>query len=269
MRIPSSGADSLHQETTQGRTQKLIECSTSDLHGRPYVGLLSPQDNISALTPLELSDNELDATCSPLGEVDWHGNTKSYIPGLNHLSKLFLLWHQSQQGPNNSISHLQHYSSLVQRALDYLPPELKWRGGLSRPPQSNFGTDVQTANLYITQLHIRSNLLEQIRRISKTSGIQTPPEVSNERQSIVGDMLEILYHTSQETLEANGHSLIPKIRELGAALLDEVRMGDREQGMSPNASVNLERLLAKLEDLDVHSQLQYLEMGSLPEIHEG
>jgi hypothetical protein len=157
---------------------------------------------------------------------------------------------------------------LVQRALDYLPPELKWRGGLSRPPQSNFGTDVQTANLYITQLHIRSNLLEQIRRISKTLGVQTPTEVRNERQSIVGDLLEILYHTSQEVLEANGHSLIPKIRDLGTALLDEVRTGDGEQGVSPIASENLERLLAKLEDLDIHSQLQYLEMGSLPAIHE-
>ena len=249
--------------------KKLTERSTLDLHGRPYIGLLTSQDNISALTPLELSDNELDPTLAPFGEADaWHGNEKSYIAGLNYLSKLFLLWHQSQQGSNNSIKNLQHYSILVQRALDYLPPELNWRGGLSRPPQSNFGTEVQTANLYITQLHIRSNLLEQIRRISKTSGIQTPPEVSNERQSIVGDMLEILHHTSQETLEANGHSLIPKIRELGSVLLEEVRTGDMEQGMSPNASVNLERLLAKLEDLDMHSQLQYLEKGPLPDMRE-
>ena len=260
----------LHQGTIQSPKQQLTVHSTSDLHGRPYVGLLTPEDSIIALTPLELSEDELDPTRSPLGEIDWHGNTKSYIPGLNYLSKLFLLWHKSQRGADNSISHLQHHLNLVQRALDYLPPELKWRGGLSRPPQSNFGTDVQTVNLYITQLHIRSNLLEQINRLSKSSGMQqTPPEVINERQSIVEDMLEILYHTSQETLEANGHSLIPKIRDLGSALLDEVRTSDREQAMRSKASVNLEKLLAKLEDLDIHSQLQYLEMGSLPEIHGG
>ncbi len=152
--------------------------------------------------------------------------------------------------------------SLVQRALDYLPPELQWRGGLSRHSQSNFGTQVQTANLYITQLHIRSNLLEQMNRLSKSSGItKTPPEIINERQTIVEDMLEILYHMPQETLEANGHSLIPKIRDIGSALLDEVRTGDRPQPTGSKASVNLGRLLAKLESLNIHSQTEYGKIG--------
>jgi hypothetical protein len=152
--------------------------------------------------------------------------------------------------------------NLVQCALDYLPPELQWRGGLSKPPQSNFGTEVQTANLYITQLHVRSNLLEQMNGLSKSMGVAgTPPEIINERQNIVTDMLEILYHMPQETLEANGHSLIPKIRDIGSALLDEVRTGDRPQPLGSKAAVNLDRLLAKLESLDVHSQAEYMRIG--------
>ncbi|RDW75431.1 hypothetical protein BP6252_06573 [Coleophoma cylindrospora] len=239
-------------------------CS-SDLHGLPYLGLLTPQDNISALTPLELSDSELDPTLGPEPHCQWHGNQKSYIAGLNYLSKLFLLWHQSQQESAPTIAHLQHYMNLVQRALDYLPPELIWRGGLSRPPQSNFGTDVQTANLYVTQLHIRSNLLEQINRLSRSSTAHEtgPGTCTVDRHSIVEDLLEILYHMPQETLEANGNSLIPKIRDIGSALFDEVRTGKDGQGMSEKASENLERLLAKLESLDMHSQLQYLEIGPL------
>jgi hypothetical protein len=187
------------------------------MHGGPHIGLLSPQDNIGAPTPLELSDNELDPTQAPGPPDNWHGCTRSYVPGPNHLIKLFHLWYQSQQRDDNTIARLQHFTNLVQGALDYLPPELRWRGGLSRPPQSNFGTDVQTANLYITQLHIRSSLLAQMNQLAKTSGIlQTPPELISERQSIVEDMLEILYHMPQETLEANGYSLVPKIRDIGA-----------------------------------------------------
>jgi hypothetical protein len=107
-------------------------------------------------------------------------------------------------------------------------------------------------------------------QLVKTSGIpQTPPELISERRSIVEDMLEILYHMPQETLEANGYSLIPKIRDIGSALLDEVRTGDRGQGMSPKASVNLDRLLAKLESLDSQSQIQYMEMGPVPGLHGG
>jgi hypothetical protein len=232
-----------------------------DLHGRPHVGLLSPKDNIEALRPLEISDNELDPTFA--GQRDhWHGNDRSYIPGLNYLSKLFLLWHASQQVNNDTLSHLQTHMDLVQCALDYLPPELRWRGGLSKPPRSNFGTEVQTANLYITQLHIRSNLLEQMNNLSKSLGATTTPsEIINERQNIVSDMLEILYHMPQETLEANGPSLIPKIRDIGSALLDEVRTGDRPQPHGSKASANLDRLLAKLESLDVYSQPEYMSVG--------
>lgn len=223
-----------------------------------------PQDNINALTPLDLSDNELDPVQVSDEDDNWHGSTRSYIPGFNYLSKLFLLWHQSQLGATDNLEHLCNFSNLVQRALDYLPPELKWRGGLSRHPQSNFGTDVQMANLYITQLHIRSNLLEQMNRLPKDPGTpQTPAAISTERQSIVEDMLEILYHMPEETLEANGHSLLPKIRDIGSALVDEVRTGDQTVHMSSEASVKMERLLAKLESLDAHSQLKYMERGPL------
>jgi hypothetical protein len=222
--------------------------STMSLLGRPYIGLLSPQDNIDALIPLEITDAELDLL-QPEPDSDWHGNYISYIPGLNYLSKLFLLWHESQQSSNQTLDQTLVYINLVQRALDYLPPELRWRGGLSRPPRSNFGTDVQTANLYITQLHIRSNLLEQMDHLSQRLSIAgTLPNIASERQRVVDDMLEILYQLPKETLEANGYSLVPKIRDIGFALLPEVRKRNTPNLTTPS---NLDRLLAKLETLDV------------------
>lgn len=243
-----------------------IMSSSADLKGFPYVGLLTPQDNISALKPLELSDDELDPSQNPDPYGPWHGNDRSYVPGLNYLSKLFLLWNQSQQESPPSIAGLQHYMNLIKRALDYLPPELIWRGGLSRPPQSNFGTCVQTANLYITQLHIQSNILEQIIHLVGSSVVQEKTlNLITDRKSIVEDLLEILYYMPQETLEANGSSLIPKIRDIGTALFDDIRTGGEGQSLSKKASDNLKRLLTKLENLDAQSQF-YLEMQPLSAI---
>jgi len=123
------------------------------------------------------------------------------------------------------VSNLQVYTNLIRSALDTLPPQLQWRGGLSRPPKSNFGTDAQTANLYITQLHIRYNLLEQMVDISHqpgatTSGTSTP-ELTSERQSIVEDMLQIVQTVPRTIIQASGASLVHKIRDIGAALLEQ------------------------------------------------
>jgi hypothetical protein len=220
------------------------------LHGRPYVGLFSSQDNVDSLKPLEITDAELDPLQVEPSGTQWHGDTISYIPGLNHLAKLFLLWHRSQEGNRHDPAHLQDYMEYIHRALDDLPPELRWRGGLSRPPKSNFGTDVQTVNLYITQIHIRSNLLEQMDRLSRdTSANTTIPGIVKERQRIVDDMLAIIYQVPEETLEANGYSLVPKIRDIGSALLHE--------GANHAALTNLDRLLAKLGRLDFRPQLQF------------
>jgi len=105
-------------------------------------------------------------------------------------------------------------------------------------------------NLYITQLHIRSSILDQMDGLSKHSGeLEIASDIPNERQRIVDDMLEILYQMPEETLEANGYSLVPKLRDIGSVLLHEVRHGDQLQG-------KLDRLLAKLERLDVRPQLQ-------------
>ncbi|KAF7133600.1 hypothetical protein CNMCM5793_004729 [Aspergillus hiratsukae] len=226
------------------------ECS-ADILVRPTIGVLTAQDNITTLRPLSVTDAELDPS-QAIEEPAWHGDYYSYIPGLNHLSDLFLLWHESQQPHNRSADQLLLHLSLVERALDQLPPELRWRGGLSRPPRSNFGTDVQVANLYITQLQIRSNLLEQARNMPGAK------VTSMEHQSLVDDLLEILDHMPRDILEANGYSLVPKIRDIGAAFLDEVRMGARQDLVNDKAKRDLEKLLRRLETLDFRPGIGYL-----------
>lgn len=94
------------------------------------------------IRPRDVLDSELESVCTE--RVAWHGNTNPYIPGLNALSDLFLLWHKSQQGDTSDLAYLETYLELALSSLDHLPPALRWRGGLSRPPKSNFGTDVST-----------------------------------------------------------------------------------------------------------------------------
>jgi len=219
--------------------------STQGLHGRPRLTFLGPSLDSELIRPLEITDAEL-AAITP-GQEQWHGNVTSYIPGLNALSNLFMLWFKSQQGDHvQDLAHLQHHMELAISSLDNIPPELRWRGGLSRPKRSNFGTDVQMVNLMITQIHIRSFLLDQMDRAATEIGdTNTAVWVFNARQSLVDDMLAIVYQMPEDTLEANGYSLIPKLRDIGLALLSE------NAGDSVKALVNLDRLLAKLERLDV------------------
>lgn len=199
---------------------------------------------IDTLKPREITDADL-GPVSP-GEELWHGNTTSYIPGLNALSSLFMIWYKSQQGDCSDLAHLRRYMDLVLSSLDNLPPPLRWRGGLSRPPKSNFGTDVQMVNLYITQIHIRSYLLDQMYRTAEQKNDPTTlAEVMTARQHLINDMLAIVYQMPEDTLEANGNSLISKLRDVGIALLNE--------NTNPEASfINLDRLLFKLDRLDVH-----------------
>lgn len=198
--------------------------------------------NIEPLLPRDIADTDLQEEL--LRDDTWHGFSRSYIPGLNALSSLFMLWYRSQQADISDLVHLQRYLDLVMSSLDNISPELRWRGGLSRPPRSNFGTDVQMVNLYITQIHIRSFLLEQMAAVTERDhNVTVLNEISSARQNLVNDMLAIVYQMPEDTLEANGNSLISKLRDIGLSLLNE--------SGSAMSFVNLDRLLAKLDRLDI------------------
>ncbi|KAL2842003.1 hypothetical protein BJX68DRAFT_270943 [Aspergillus pseudodeflectus] len=216
---------------------------TQALHGRPTL-VFSEVDRLTLLQPREINDAEL----SPIrpGDEDWHGNWTSYIPGLNILSRLFMTWFQSQHGPHaHSYSRLQTSFELATAALDSIPAELRWRGGLSRPRRGNFGTDVQMVNLHITHIHIKAFLLDQIDRAAAVDGHGSSNNwVPTARQDLFTDMLAIVYQMPEEVLVANGYSLIAKLRDIGLALLSGKGVNSVEVVESLN------RLLAKLERLD-------------------
>ncbi|KAJ0159932.1 hypothetical protein CTA2_8871 [Colletotrichum tanaceti] len=238
-------------------------CS-SDIFGRLSVSIVSHQENLALLRPLPLTDAQLD-TGPQLSAVElepWHGDATSYVPGLNQLSDLFLTWHEAQTAPvvglyGGTEGALKHYLGRVQTVIDGFPPELRWRGGLSRPAHVTEGHDTQIANLFVTSLNVRSNLLQKF-----GSGARAAATRAAEHQRIVDDLLEILYHMPQHVLEHNGNSLIPKLRDCGAAYMEQMNMredggggggggGDgSERLVSESARLKLEKLLRKLDDLD-------------------
>jgi hypothetical protein len=232
-------------ETHRSRLIRLWVSSSADIFGRLPISLLS-QDRIENFPrPLPLSDDQMEpATPDMCHEPPWHGDNTTYVPGLNSLSDLFLIWQQVQQvvADTDPQATITRYLIKVQHVLDSLPPELRWRGGLSRPANVTEGHDVQIANLFVTSLNIRSNILQKF-----------GPTITSaqEHQKIVDDLLEILYHLPRAVFDANGSSLVPKIRDIGAAYLEQTQSGN---GVSEveigDARVKLERLLRKLDDLD-------------------
>ncbi|KAL0936026.1 C6 zinc finger domain containing protein [Colletotrichum truncatum] len=227
---------------------------SADSFGKLSVIIISHQENCAHLRPLPLTDSQLD-TRPQLSVTElppWHGDDTSYILGLNHLSDLCLTWHEAQTAPSSTYDGqegaLKHYLNRIQSIIDSFPPELRWRGGLSRPVHATEGHDTQIANLFITSLHIRSNLLQKFRSTVETRAF--------EHQRIVDDLLEILYHMPEHVLEQNGNSLVPKLRDCGAAYMEQMTIGDGEGGEGPgmlvseSARFKLEKLLRKLDDID-------------------
>lgn len=220
---------------------------TCDMHGRQLLLLRQAHEPITALLPLAISDEQLlDDAARSVPEQSTMG--RSYVPGLLALSGLFSVWHSSQATSEQTLENLHEHISRAQRTLSDLPPEITLAGCLTHG--NEFGFSVQKVNLKVTQLHIRSNLLEQMNAIANNQGFHVTPDIIiDERHFVVEELLDALYTMPEEVFEANGYSIVPKIRDIGSALFDELRTGTH--GRTLQASISLDRLLAKLQHLDL------------------
>ncbi|KAM0324917.1 hypothetical protein ACHAQA_007883 [Verticillium albo-atrum] len=207
------------------------------------------------MRPLPLSDAELGV---PNEETDisllwpavpetWLRDDEQFITGLNSLVDIMLVWEHSKVDMTykSPADTLREGMARIQAVLDNLIPELRWRGGLARFPQPCRGHEAQTVNILITSLYVRSNLIQNFGQV---------PGITH--QGIVGDVLEVLEHISEEVQEANGFSLVKKVRDIGAAYLQELRVtGDGPmQVVEEAAQRTVNTLLARLERLDSGSR---------------
>ncbi|KAL5000864.1 hypothetical protein BDV10DRAFT_199804 [Aspergillus recurvatus] len=236
----------LHRELLK-RLWCLLEITliNADMFGHPLLGGLLCSNNPSYI-PQPYADEDLYVDPSVVFSTS---SQATYVPGLTHLLSLFRTWNACQIARHYRppLEVLSTALADIQETLDTLPPPLRWRGGLSRPASATPGHDVQIANIFITSLYVRSNLLQQF-------APSTAQEHQDEHQSIVSDLLEVLNHLPREILEANGYSLIPKIRDIGGAYLEVLRVHADSRGelviIGDQAKAKLEGLLSQLGMLD-------------------
>ncbi|KAG7112088.1 Glucose transport transcription regulator RGT1 like protein [Verticillium longisporum] len=251
---------SLHDQEMLKRLYWLMSMwqLAAELRGEPYLSYLpcrSFTQILETMRPLPLSDAELGVpepdvdipVLWPGVEETWMRDDEQYITGLNSLIDIMLVWEDAKvdmthKSPTDT---LREGMARIQAVLDNLIPELRWSGGLARYPQPCRSHEAQTVNILITSLYLRSNLLQNLGQI---------PGITH--QGIVSDVLEILEHISEEVQEANGFSLVKKVRDIGAAYLQELRVtGDGTmQAVDESAQRTVNTLLARLERLDSGSR---------------
>ncbi len=86
------------------------------------------------------------------------------MPGFHSLIDVNLSWEQAKADltHRSAAETLQSAFDRIQRTLDDLPPELRWRGLLTRHPKALWGHEVQMVNIMITALSLKSNYLQHL-----------------------------------------------------------------------------------------------------------
>lgn len=126
--------------------------------------------------------------------------------------------------------------------MDSLPQELQFDrpGEDHRSPADDAVPDpfkIMAANIHITSLYLQSSILETFASSTRTIAL-TSSEASDEamrvrnqiwtlRESIAQELLQLLEHCPPWAVEANGASMIGKIREIASTLLNT----DEDEGL--------------------------------------
>jgi hypothetical protein len=230
--------------------------SSAHLFGKIPIGLFSAEEMTKYPRPLPLTDRQLTPALYARSDLElfaYHGDDCTYIPGLNFASELYMVWQNAHSTPDidDPVTHVQTHIAQIEQIINCLPPELRWHGGLSRSSMATDGHDTQVANLFITSLHIQTNLL---RRFGLSKARRGQYEV------ILSDLLQILSQLAVASFNANGSSLIPKIRDIAAAYLEEA--GFQGSPINPTCLYLGNELLLKmfqrLDDLDCWNNILFI-----------
>jgi hypothetical protein len=125
--------------------------------------------------------------------------------------------------------------------MESLPQELRFDGPGHEQPSPN-GTDhlpdpfkIMAANIHITSLYLQSAILETFASSTRTvvsadmsdEATRVRTQIWTLRESIAQELLQLLESCPPWTVEANGASMIGKIREIASTLLNS----DEDEGL--------------------------------------
>lgn len=138
---------------------------TSEVLGQPHLTFVSFPQKTDHLRPLELSDSQLYPEVVPrAGSPSWPEDDYHYIPGLNRVIDLFLVWEQVKIDMTHKMPEttLGRAMDRIHAILDDLPPNLRWRGGLRSYPAAIWGHEIQVVNIWLTALSLKSSILQYV-----------------------------------------------------------------------------------------------------------
>ena len=142
----------------------------------------------------------------------------------------------NSHAPSKGLAAIVGIFQMLGQIMDSLPPELRFdQSGRENhaSPNTEESPDpfkIMAANIHITSLYLQSSILETF--ANSTRSISQPSaELSDEvmrvrnqiwtlRESIAQELLQLLGNCPSWTVEANGASMIGKIREIASTLLN-------------------------------------------------
>ena len=173
----------------------------ADLMGHSHLTHHPPNEPYTQLRPRNLTDRELDPTPMSFTQIPLlSDDDKPYVPGMEAVSDVFMAWWhaKSDRAHRPPEEALERGLAHVQRVLDGLPPELRWRGGLSRSPGASWGHDAQMVQIFVTNLYVKSNLLQ---RFGALSSILTHRDIIRSVNSVA---MARLFRCGQKSLVSHG-----------------------------------------------------------------
>ncbi|KIW13985.1 hypothetical protein PV08_06766 [Exophiala spinifera] len=234
--------------------------------------MLFNSDDLAALMPLEVDDEYLFSDHI----VPQPPDHVSLVAGFNCAVKVFLgfvdLPLEELGSPSRSRGVIDTLRKMYQRTihlLDDVPPQLSgWRTGYVHGAESPNGHDPSNnlrhrqleslrANIHVTSLWARSRIFERLHGLTSTSTTDDSEfyriqhNLWSERQYSCERLLHVLYNIRQQNLEPNGRSLLFKIRQVAAPLLNCAF--EDHTTISPRARIYIERFVELLAQLDKYS----------------
>ncbi|KAI9150606.1 NAD(P)H azoreductase [Paramyrothecium foliicola] len=132
-------------------------------NAQAYLNLHPLDEPFTHMLPIPMADIALDSGLSISSEQGTIAEDDvDYVSGFNASTNIFLAWwHAKRDRLHKSAEEtLRRGLDHIQRVLDDLPPNLRWRGVLSRDPRTTSGHEAQMVDILTGSLYMKSNFLQ-------------------------------------------------------------------------------------------------------------
>lgn len=226
-----------------------------------FLSVLAQAEN-DDLHPIDISDLELERISQAGGDSSLAAgqfsnllvhSAKSYVPGLTLLSGLYKTYAESfQMRTDENLAPAVRFESIsstlqkIRHYLDNVPVQLRWE---ENNKVHGIGFEVQKANLYVSRMHLSSVLLEQCHMLENSSpDLKGSIDLELERRHVITETLRIIKTISRRALEANGHSMVRRVRQVASTLVEIIQ--SQKDSDTTNARKELSEFVEILSLLD-------------------